>query len=271
LLSAPTILRIDPAHGLVPANALRLHVQFDRRMRVGVGSRHVFRHVELRDARGHEIPGAFLEREVWSADGMRLTLHLDAERQRHGWAPGPRRMRPVLSAGEWHELRIGPGLLCAEGIPMRMTHQHAFRTGSARLARVQPETWKLATPAPGTREPLIVALPHALDRPHLLQRISVQDASAAKLTGTARLSPGGTCWAFEPLTAWAEGSYALEVRGRLDDGCGNNIWCPAHAPAQERRAAGESMLLHFSVGDGLEAGRTRVTTKPEPRPLATRR
>ncbi len=240
-------------------------------MRVGVGSTQVFRHIELRDPRGEVIPGAFLEREVWSSDGRRLTLHLDAERQRRGWAPGPRRLRPVLSAGDWHELRIGPGLLSAEGMPMRMTHQHAFRTGPARLARVRPESWKLATPAAGTREPMIVALPQALDRPHLLQRVTVRNAEGAKLTGTARLSPGGTCWTFQPVTDWAEGAYALEVRGRLDDGCGNNIWCAAHAPAQERRAATESKLLHFSVGDGLEAGRALVTHAPLPRPLARRR
>ena len=270
MLPPPSIVRIDPAQGLVPANAQRLHVEFDQPMRVGVGSTQVFRRIELRDARGEEIPGAFLEREVWSADGTRLTLHLDAERQRRGWAPGPRHVRPVLSAGEWHELRIGPGLLSACGIPMARAHQHAFRTGAPRLERVQPESWKLVAPRPRTREPVVIALPQALDRPHLLRRLAVQDVGGNALHGAAHLSPGGTCWAFEPKEPWTAGPHAVEVRGRLDDGCGNNIWCAAHAPARERRAAGASMLLHFFVGDGLEAGRALVTRAPAPRPRGTR-
>src|SRR5262249_45036469 len=86
---------------------------------------------------------------------------------------------------------------------------------------------RLETPgARGTRAPLALAFPKALDRMGLERRLKVLDGDGKEVRGRIEVGAGERSWAFHPANPWRAAGYRVEVDRELEDVAGNT---PARA------------------------------------------
>lgn len=215
-------VHVEPSAGIVPANLLRMHIHFEHPCsEAAVRSNEVFRHLRLETQAGLRLEEAFLEKALWRSDRRVLTLLLRPERQLRGWRRDASQLRPVLRAGEVYRLILESGFFERVGFGPRPALVHTFQAARPRQEALDPRTWKVMHPEAGTQEPVVVALPHAVEEAHLRTGLTIVDASGTPVPGHVFVSTRGACWRFEPAAAWNASSYRLVIHPRLDDGCGN--------------------------------------------------
>ena len=103
--SAPELVAVHPSTGNLPANVLRLYLDFSEPM----GGDDAFEHVRLLDASGRPIADAFRELELWSRNRTRLMVYLHPGRVKSGLAMGDA-FGPVVEAGKSYALEVLPGV-----------------------------------------------------------------------------------------------------------------------------------------------------------------
>ncbi len=82
--------------------------------------------------------------------------------------------------------------------------------------------WRISSPAAGSREPLVVAVPAALDHALLGRTVGVASAGTPLdgVVDVARLEPE---WRFTPAAAWRRAPHELVILSTLEDPAGNRI------------------------------------------------
>jgi hypothetical protein len=80
----------------------------------------------------------------------------------------------------------------------------------------------MTSPRAGTRDPLVVAFPEALDHGLLLRALGVWKDGRA-LEGEIAIDEHETRWRFTPRDQWQAGGYQLMAFGMLEDLAGNRI------------------------------------------------
>ena len=158
------VTAIFPSGTELPENVLRFYVQFSAPMSQG----NSYGYVHLRDDKGAEIDRPFLElpQELWSPDGTRLTLLFEPGRIKRGLVPRTEQ-GPILVAGRTYTLSIDGKWPDAEGRPLKESVRKSFRAVAAEAGRPDPSSWKIESPAAGSRDPLVVRFPKPLDRAHV--------------------------------------------------------------------------------------------------------
>jgi len=212
--SAPVVLAVHPATGDVPANFLRLYVDFSGPM----GGDDVFEHVRMLDASGRPIPDAFRELELWSRNRTRLMVYVHPGRVKTGLAMGDD-FGPVLEAGKGYTLEILPGMKSAGGRAVRQGFRRPLRAGPPDLQRPDLSRWRLG-PKP---DRLAVECDEWMDQAGLETWLSVEGVPG-------RWEILGRSATFFPERALAPGRYALVVDARLEDICGNSFQRPFESP-----------------------------------------
>ena len=219
--AAPTtVTRVLPTAGVVPENALRFYIEFSAPMSRQPG----IDFVHLLDDTGREVKNAFLplDADFWNHDHTRYTVFLDPGRVKRGILPNEQ-MGRALRAGREYSLIVDSTWRDAHGAPLAKSYRRTFRAGPADLSAIGMKGWALHAPGSGTRDPLVVTFPRALDHGLLQRALGVETRKGGAWPGDVIISPGETEWRFTPREPWRAGDYNLVVLSILEDVAGNRV------------------------------------------------
>jgi hypothetical protein len=216
---ATVVTRVYPSGDTVPANMLRMYIEFSAPM----GRPSGVQFIHLLDHDGTEIPGAVLplDYEFWSPDHMRFTVFFDPGRVKKGILPNQQMGRP-LEAGRTVTLVIDAAWRDANGLPLKGGYRRQFRVTEPEEKPLDTTAWRLQPPAAGGRTPLTVAFPAPLDRGLLMRAMSVS-RDGQPVDGEIAIEQAETRWAFTPREQWRSGTYQLVALDILEDVAGNQI------------------------------------------------
>lgn len=203
----------------VPANLLRMYVEFSGEM----GIRNGEDYIAILDGEGKEITGALLplDTDLWNPERTRFTILFDPGRVKRGILPNRAMGRP-LKDGQTFTLVVRRDWPDAQGRPLASDFRQAYRVGAAIEQPIAPSAWRIAPPAAGSRDPLVVTFASGLDR-GLLQRALAVARGGVTLPGEARVGAGETQWIFAPRDPWQAGDHAVVAQPELEDPAGNRI------------------------------------------------
>lgn len=212
---------IYPAAATLPVNALRLYIEFCAPMSAGFAAQCV----ALRDeSSGEVLAGALLAMppELWDPRRTRLTVLLDPGRIKRGLVPQQEAGYP-LTPGRGVVLTVSADFPDAAGTPLRAAAQRRFLVGPAIRRRLDPQSWQVSSPQPGTRAPLRVRFGRPVDHALGLRCLSVTGSAGQPVPGEASLAAGEEQWSFRPARPWPAGPCALVVAPELEDVAGNSV------------------------------------------------
>ena len=214
-----TVRQVYPSGPELPENMLRFYVEFTAPM----GRGEALPHIRLIDDTGKDVVDPFLpvEAEFWSPDRTRFTLFFDPGRVKRDIKPN-REMGRALIAGRRYALVIDDKWTDGAGAPLQSAHRHEFTAAAAVERPLDHRAWKIVPPSAGSRDPLTVTFPWALDHGLLQRSIQVKEQARA-IQGVSTIDAGEQRWTFTPAEAWARGDYALEIAPELEDPAGNRL------------------------------------------------
>jgi hypothetical protein len=230
-LAAPAI---TPSGPTVPQNLLRIELHLSEPLTAPLDMRRVV----LLDAAGAVIDGAFLDVPLADPDGRGVAILLHPGRIKTGVGPNVA-LGPALRSGEAVTLRIDDPQL---GTPLE---KRWLVEPALRLA-IDPQQWTVRPVREGSRAPLAVAFPSALDG-DAAELIAVQAPDGRRLPGKATLSEGERAWRFTPTAPWRPGKYLLRIHSRLEDPQGNRLCSAFEQASQSRQSCGEDGQLDFII------------------------
>ncbi len=214
------ITAVFPSGNILPQNTLRLYVHFSGQMTRG----DVYRRVKLIRDDGVEVQRPFLEldEELWSTDGLRVTMLFDPGRVKRELVP--REMDgPILESGHSYTLIFSRDWKDAEGRPLVKEFRKTFRVGPPDESAIDLKTWSVMAPRAGSDSPVIVRLAKPLDRALLGSTITIVDGEGRAVRGETTVGGGERVVTFAPAADWKPGEYRLVVDPRLEDVCGNRV------------------------------------------------
>ena len=222
------VVAVYPSALEVPENHLRLYIVFSAPMGLGAAGPYI----RLVDEHGGPLADPFLPLDVdlWNEDRTRFTVLYDPGRVKRGILPNAEMGRP-LAQGQHYALEIDPGWRDAEGQPLAEPFRREFRVGPPREHALDPADWRLEVPAPGTRKPLAVDFPAALDYGLLQRALRVAADDGRPLAGEIRVEREETRWLFTPHAPWRPGVHQLVAAATLEDVAGNRIGRPFEVDA----------------------------------------
>ncbi len=218
---AVRVTEIYPTGPLVPANLLRMYVEFSGPMGTVAGEEYI----RLLDAGGKDLAGALLplDTDLWNVDRTRFTILFDPGRVKRGILPNRAMGRP-LHPGDSFSIVIGQRWPDAHGRPLAGEFRKEYRVGSAIERALDLAAWRVDAPSGGSRQPLRITFPSPLDRGLAQRALSVQRAGAgAELAGAVVVDAGETSWRFTPRDAWQAGEHAVLILPALEDAAGNRL------------------------------------------------
>jgi len=218
-----TIAAVYPSANRLPENTLRLYVHFSGQMTRG----DIYRYLKLIRDDGKEVNRPFLEidEELWSVDGLRITLLFHPGRVKRGLEPREEE-GPILEEGRRYTLVIDQNWKDAEGRPLVATHRKTFSVGPPDDEPVNPDQWTVIPPRARSDAPLILRLAKPLDRALLGSMVWVVDATGRRVDGEVTVGGGERVVTFAPAQPWKAGQYRLVVGRHLEDVCGNRVGEP---------------------------------------------
>jgi len=241
------VSHLYPSGNVVPANQLRMYLHFSAPMDWRSG----YDYITLLDDRGQEVVDTFLplDADFWNHDRTRYTVFFDPGRVKRGILPNRRMGRP-LRAGGTFSILVARDWPDAHGQPLSDGFKKTYRVLPAREEALSTRTWRITAPAPGTRDPLRVAFPFALDR-GLLQRaltiVHVDASGERTMAGDVTVEPGETAWRFVPADTWSTGDYMIAILPALEDPSGNRIGQAFETRDSDDRDPGPPARLPFSI------------------------
>jgi hypothetical protein len=155
-------------------------------------------------------------------------------------------------------------MLDADGRALGKAFTKKFRTTAEDRVRIELSAWKLQAPAAGTRAPLVLAFPKALDRMGLDRRLKVLDGDGKEVGGRIEVGAGERSWAFHPASPWRAADYRVDVDRELEDVAGNSPARPFDVDLTAPAPPPQSLSLRFRPGptapaqgaaSGREAGK----------------
>lgn len=235
----PTVSLSSPA--VLPANALKIYLQFSQAMEQGVFLDRITLHRQDESV----VQGAFRETELWSPDGKRLTLWLHPGRQKTGVNLNTDE-GPVLRAGERHTLKIAASWRSTAGVPLG--EETVFTLGAAAPDHACPNSkrWQITEPKAGTRAPLKIIFDEALDPAMLHSALKIQ-TGADTVSGVIQIATEAKSWSFTPAAAWKPGTHTLEIDPLLEDLAGNNLQHPFEVDRDQPVPPAQVTTLRFEV------------------------
>ncbi|WP_395736102.1 Ig-like domain-containing protein [Prosthecobacter sp.] len=238
---APTV-GISPVPTELPANALKLYLQFSQPMEQGV----FLDRISLHQQDGSVVQGAFRETELWSPDGRRLTLWLHPGRQKTGVNLNADE-GPVLQEKQKYTLRIAPGWRSVQGVELGKEAVFAITAAVVDHDSPNPARWQIRAPQAGTRDPLKVTFDEPLDPAMLASALKVR-CGETDVAGTVALAVDARSWYFIPAEAWVVGKGNIIIDPLLEDLAGNNLLGPFEVDREVPVEPVELRALPFEIG-----------------------
>lgn len=227
--AAPKVVLVQPSAAAVPANLLRISIEFAAPVEGPV-----LPHITLSHADGKPIPEPFLQQELWSPSGRILTILLHPGRIKTGLA-AREELGPILAPGD-------DVVLALDGRPIRR-----WSVGPVERNGPAPAGWKLAPVAAASRQPLVVALNQAIDGRDA-GYLAVADSRNRRVVGRVQLKDGEQMWTFTPKLPWRAGHYRLVVRGTLEDAAGNRLDSHFETAMDAPPGPASDAAIDFDVG-----------------------
>lgn len=219
-LSTPVLNTIYPTADTLPANQLKLYLQFSKPMALG----YAYQYIKVYNDQGEvlEQPFLLLEPELWDPSGKRLTLWFDPGRLKRDLIPNKALGTP-LEAGQSYHLVIKSDWPAKDGSLMEKSIRKTFYVGSADRQQLDLEAWNLKLPAANSRQVLEIQFGESLDAATANAHIDIIDENGQIMYGTIRLIHHESVLLFEPQTNWPAGIYKVRVGAKLEDLAGNNL------------------------------------------------
>ena len=221
-VEAPEVVAVYPTSSRLPSNLLKFYLHFSKPMQQGSS----YRHLKLIDRDANKIvefPFLELGEELWDPSGKRLTVLFDPGRVKQGLKP--REIAgPVLVPGKHYRLLISEDWRGANQSRLAASFSKDFETTTADTIQPSPKKWKVGSPKPVTRDPLVLTFAESLDRAMLERVLSVElDGQAVK--GEVTINANETRWVFAPTNPWPSELRSLRIRcdTTLEDNAGNSI------------------------------------------------
>jgi hypothetical protein len=240
---AATVTAVYPLASTLPANLLRIYIQFSAPMGQGGAE-----HVRILDEQGRALADPFLplDTELWSRDRTRITLLFDPGRVKRGILPNAQMGRP-LQPGRRYTFVVDRTWRDVHGRALYDEYRREFSVGPADESPINPAAWRIESPPSATREPLRVFFPEPLDHGMLRSAMGVSRAGRA-IEGVISTEDEERRWLFTPREPWAAGRYAVLVLATLEDLAGNRIGRAFETPGgNPAPAQAESATVAFDV------------------------
>lgn len=243
------VAAIYPGSEELPANLLRVYLEFSHPMSTGSAARHV-RLLRLDDGGESEVVEPFVapDTELWDPDHRRRTLLFDPGRLKQGVGPNLE-LGPVLVPGGRYRLEVDAAWRDARGAPLAEDFSHTFQVIAPDRSPPDPARWTL-TPPSGPDRKLELAFPEPLDRALLARCLEVETAAGEIVAGRVEIPADERSWHFQPDQLWSAGAYRVVVAPILEDPSGNRPGRPFDAPLGaygEPTAPPEEVVLDFRV------------------------
>lgn len=228
-----THVSLYPQHTHWPSNLLRFHLVFNRAMDVfdAMG------HVTLLDADGSVIEHAFLDLPdgLWDAQQRILTVLFHP-----GWIKSGLQASaawgPILIEGHSYRLVLEGTLRDAQGLPISTTLNWDIQAGPPLLGNIQPESWTLEAPLPGTRTSTRLVTDRPIDFLSLTSFVRLETRQHSVAVNYTPVD--ATTWWVTPLKPWPATAVRIVTTAQLEDLAGNQI-----ASCFESVASSEGLLL----------------------------
>ena len=218
---APSVVAIYPSAHQLPANHLKFYLHFREPMRKGV----FLDHCQLLDAHDKPVLEPFRETELWSEDGLRLTLWLHPGRQKTGVNLNDE-FGPVLLPHQRYTLLISGKWPTENGPVLGQDAKKDFVTVDRATLQLDVADWKITPPAAGTLHPAELRFPAPLDHALLQRCLHVLKAKGREVVGAVSTAAAERVWRFTPATPWEAGDYEVVADSILEDLAGNSLARP---------------------------------------------
>jgi hypothetical protein len=214
------VLEIFPTAAEIPANQLRLYIQFSSPMSVGQAARRI----RIEDDTGVELATALLpiDPELWDREHTRLTLLFDPGRIKRGLQPHEAESLP-LTPGRTIRVVVDPGFLDQDGHALAAGAERRYSVSAVLRGRPDETAWRLEVPRAGTRDSVVVAFDRPLDAALARRCLALSTEAGEPVGGRAVLGAGESQWQFSPQTPWRAGVYRLCIDPMLEDLAGNSL------------------------------------------------
>lgn len=242
--NAPRIMGFAPSQALIPANTLRIYLNFSEPMARG----QLREQVSLLRSDGMEVESPFLnlESELWDADQRRATLLFDPGRIKQGVGPNLAGDAP-LQAGESYRLIVSEQMRSAAGVPLDAQVTLAFRAGPAERSEIDPFDWDILNPRAGTLTPISVAFDRIMDSGAVARLLTLEAPDGTRVRGEVQTDGGG--WSLAPTGPWTAGHYRLIVDPELEDVSGNTPGVPFDAAVGTIGLVQEPTILTITIAE----------------------
>jgi hypothetical protein len=217
------ITAVYPTQDVLPENQLKFYIHFSAPMSRG----EVYQRVHLLDEKGKEVDLPFLEldQELWDAPQQRITLLFDPGRIKRGLKPREE-AGPVLEEGKRYTFVVDRDWPDAEGNRLTGGFRKTFRAGPPDDQIVDLKLWKIGAPRAGSRSPLVIQFPKAMDHALAERLIWVETVGGQRIKGAAVVADHEHRWEFRPETEWQSGKYRVAVDATVEDLAGNSVAKP---------------------------------------------
>jgi hypothetical protein len=216
-------IRISPQAKVLPANTLRFYIHFPRS-----GEAHFDR---------NQLWLLVLSQELWSLDGRRLTVLMEAGRIKRGLGAVPAH-DPALVVGRAYSLVV---------TALGQTARHTFRVSDSVLEAVNETCWCLVSPIVGSLASAVVHFDRVMDAALCEDEIGILTPFGEVVQTRVSLAPNGTVVELIPSHPWRPGEHRLVVSKRFEDVCGNRL--------------GEALDHDLSAGGRPRAGMINFTPR----------
>jgi hypothetical protein len=242
------VTAITPSSDTWPENLLRFYVHFSAPM----SRRGAIGFVSLEDEKSQKLSDVFLEvnANLWNEDDTRFTVLFDPGRVKRGILPNVKLGRAIRDRGRY-TIVIDPAWRDATGQPLKEGYRREVRVGLPIELPLTPADWRVTAPSSGTRDPLTVTFPWALDYALLQNTISVQSPGDHVVRGAISLEANETRWIFTPTSPWQPGRHQLRVLTLLEDPSGNQVGRAFEmqpGTAGDPRPRPEIEVIPFTIG-----------------------
>jgi hypothetical protein len=244
---APTrVTAIYPTANELPANQLKLYLQFSAPMSWG----EAIDHIHLYDEAGREVPRAWLrvDQELWDPARERFTLLFDPGRIKRGLRSNREDGAP-LTEGHQYRLVIDRAWRDGNGHPLAADGEKSFTVTATDRKAPDTGVWQVAAPTPGSTAPLRLVFDEPLDYALLGRMIEIYDEGGARVEGQIEIANNETEWRLIPAAPWRAGRYEVRLDPRLEDRAGNNLrrLFDADLRADKTGEAPERLTLKFEI------------------------
>ena len=218
-LPVVSVVECYPSVHWVPANLLKMYIQFSGPMGLG----NVYEHIKLLTANGVEVRRPFLEIQppLWDSSQQRLTIWFDPGRIKQELTPHENMGPPLKEKGKY-KLVVSKNIKDANGQMILKDFEKRIYVSAADREKPTVNKWNIKFPSMPSY-PLKIKFNEYMDYGTLYSGIGVVDENHKPVPGAIAIISHELEWYFYPDEYWKKGKYILMVSEKIEDLAGNNL------------------------------------------------